>query len=321
MRIDFRLTNRFICLLIPAVVFTSIQMQAQFSKRIFHSIGVTPFLGSIGAPSKYGTATLDLFNRPTSPNYTPTYAYSVEYQRLYADRGPIVLGVTYDLRLNLIEMGYLNSISMSTPFSAGFSVFNTSQRIGHVTAPVFIDYNRGHQAVKFNSANRGFHVGVGYQWIATGLMKGGPADNTPNFGMQVWSVPMVRGGVRFLLPNGRSAFIDLYFSRMYRQKTVAGVTSTPYTVGSGGGTGTGGTGTGGGTYVKPGDQIMPPIPPDQGGYVDNYQNGNYRYENVWSSYYFKVVLGIALEGRKTKRNPTQNHLVPDFAFHSSTPKR
>jgi hypothetical protein len=315
------MNNKSVLACLLSVLLSVATTHAQFSRRIFHSIGITPFLGSIGAPSKYGTATLDLFNRPSSSNYTPTYAYSVEYQRLYADRGPIVLGVTYDLRLNLIEMGYLNSISISTPFSAGFSIFNTSQRIGHVTAPVFADYNRGHNAVKHNGASRGFHVGVGYQWIVSGLMNGGPADNYANFGMQVWSVPMVRGGARFLLPNGRSAFIDVYFSRMYKQKTIAGVASTPYTVGSGGGGGgTGGGGTGG-PYVKPGDQIMPPVPPDQGGYVDNYQAGNYRYENVWSQYYFKIVLGITLEGRKSRRNPVQNHLVPDFAFHSSSSTR
>ena len=114
------------------------------------------------------------FNHSIGGFYASTSQYSIRYRnsegKLVRDEGRLAgVGAVYAPRLNLVEIGYNSSLSISTRFGVGvnFSGVVNSQTEAPssgslmLAVPVTIDFNHGTASVYDNDAAFGWYFGIG----------------------------------------------------------------------------------------------------------------------------------------------------------------
>ena len=114
------------------------------------------------------------FNHSIGGFYASTSQYSIRYRnsegKLVRDEGRLAgVGAVYAPRLNLVEIGYNSSLSISTRFGVGvnFSGVVNSQTEAPssgslmLDVPVTIDFNHGTASVYDNDAAFGWYFGIG----------------------------------------------------------------------------------------------------------------------------------------------------------------
>ncbi|HZG01896.1 MAG TPA: hypothetical protein VEY71_12900 [Chitinophagales bacterium] len=157
------------------------------------------------------------FNHSIGGFYAATSKYSIRYRdadgKLVRDEGRLAgVGVVYAPRLNLVEIGYNSSLSISTRLGVGvnFSGVVSSQTDAPSSSslmldvPVILDFNHGTASVYDNDNAFGWYFGIGAGYNKMG---GGESIKfyTGSYG------PMVNGGVRF---NVNERYFDVRTSYM-----------------------------------------------------------------------------------------------------------
>ncbi|MCU0434112.1 MAG: hypothetical protein MUC87_11705 [Bacteroidia bacterium] len=193
---------------------------AQDDRLFFHSLGACLFSGMLAPPAQYIHTDVNVYARPVQ-GQDPVFLRKETVTRLYADPGLIFFELTYNMRWNIAEPNRNSSISLSTSPSLGFSDFNSVGRKGHFTVPLFADLNFGNHATDDSNKQRGFHIGLGWQFLGAGLYKYKSKNRfISDYGTQFWMMPALRAGVRL-----KRWYFDLYLSMISTHTTTAGFVS------------------------------------------------------------------------------------------------
>lgn len=147
------------------------------------------------------------FNHSVGAFYARTSQYSISYRidnQRYENQGHLAgIGLVYAPRVNLFEIGYNSSFSVSTRLGAGFgfglhdgpvgvdTVTNSTGSSNFmIDVPILFDFNHGTVSVYDNANPFGWFVGIGAGYNRMGQGKD-IKFYTGSYG------PMVNGGIRF----------------------------------------------------------------------------------------------------------------------------
>jgi hypothetical protein len=282
------------------------KLNAQRDRLFFHSIGVSTMSGFMAPPAQPVQSVISIYQRPTQGG-DPVFLRTETVNRLYSDLGIIIFSTTYNLRWNFLETNKHSSFSLSTAPTLGVTSFYSLGRLGHFSAPLLIDCNLGYKATRFSDREYGGHVGLGWQFLGAGLLKG-RTENTliSDYGAQYWGMPVFRAGFR-----AQHYFIDLYVSGIRIQNTPGGFVTEADLAGE----------FQISAYDKKDDaepQFVPLGLAGNGTYEDIFDRRKGMQEKVYSSYYFKIVFGLYLYdgmgSKKLRREDEIKRRTDNYAF-------
>jgi hypothetical protein len=172
--------------------------------------------GAISSPAVQVPEYYPLFRYDTQP-FLPPYVHSwIKVNRFVPNGGRILLGVTCNLRYQLVQTGAFSSLSINTAPAFDLNDFNVTSDFGTISLPVFLAYDFGAGSGTKAWKNKGFHVGIGWQTLAGGVFF---SQKLSGNALQFWMQPVLRAGVRKINARGKLVFCDVYFGIPQLQKS------------------------------------------------------------------------------------------------------
>ncbi|MCU0434111.1 MAG: hypothetical protein MUC87_11700 [Bacteroidia bacterium] len=280
-----------VCIIVVAwLMLFAAKLHAQKESLFFHSIGFSLLSGVVAPPAQPVQSVISIYQRSTQGG-DPVFLRTETVNRLLSDPGLIIFSATYNLRWNFLEINKHKSFSLSTAPTFGITWFYLLGDVGHFSAPLLVDYNFGYKATRFYDREYGGHIGLGWQFLGTSLIKG-DANNTliSEYGAQYWAMLVFRAGFR-----AHDWFFDLYFSAIRIQNTPGGFLTEADLAGDFQSSDFSNKG-----HNEP--EFVPLGLEGNGTYEDIFELRRGMQEKVYSSFYFKIVFGFHLsDGRGSKK--------------------
>ena len=173
-----KFTQRLLILITVLLFGSKVHAQSEFKDRFFFSNGFSIFTEAF-----FGKTIVPVNNDPYALYYYPIKANGLSY-----------FTYTPNFRYNLSEFDDNSSLSINVPI--GIGLMTSEFGFGDLNFPIFISYNVGNVSTYKSDKNKGFTIGIGFEYYNMALFKNSNYADGVLEGSS-WVEPCVNIGYRY----------------------------------------------------------------------------------------------------------------------------